>query len=200
MTQVNLLPTDVKVEQQVRRRTSLVVAAGVAVVGLLFFVFVLQSARLRSAQEQLSAQQAVNGGLSTRIASLAPFQQLKSTVAAHQALLTAVETGEVQWSGILRDVSMVQPDQMVLTSLSGSVGPSGPAAVGPQAGLIGGIQFTGTVLDNPTLAKWLTRLEQVTGWVNPWVSSASKDTGSGHVNFSGSVDLSTEATVHGVPQ
>ena len=175
MTQVNLLPTDTKVRQQVRRTTGLVIAAGVAVFCFLFFVFVLQSGRLANEQHALSAQQAVNTGLSTQIASLSRFQDLKETVAAHQALLTAVEAGEVHWSGILRDASMVLPDQLVLTSMSGSVNQAVGGAAGPGAGLIGGIQFSGISVDNPTLAKWLTRLEEVTGWVNPWVSSASKD-------------------------
>jgi Tfp pilus assembly protein PilN len=201
MTQVNLLPTDIKVEKQVRRMTGLVVAAGVAVVGLLFFIFILQAARLESAQEALSAEQAVNRGLSTEIAKLAPFQQLESAVSAQRALLTAVEVGEVRWSGILRDVSIVQPDQMYLSSFSGSVDPVGGPRSGPSlAGQIGSLQFSGTVLDHPTLARWLTRLEEVTGWVNSWVNSASRDPGTGHLTFNGSVDLTAEATIHGALQ
>jgi len=198
MTQVNLLPTDTKVRQQVRRTTGLVIAAGVAVFCFLFFVFVLQSGRLANEQHALSAQQAVNSGLSTQVASLSRFQDLKEAVAAHQALLTAVEAGEVHWSGILRDASMVLPDQMALTSMTGSVNQAIGGSTG--GGLIGGIQFSGISVDNPTLAKWLTRLEEVTGWVNPWVSSATKDANSGRVTFNGSVDLSPDATVHGATQ
>ncbi len=199
MTQVNLLPTETKVRQQVRRTTGLVIAAGVAVFGFLFFVFVLQSGRLANEQHTLSAQQAVNSRLSTQIASLSRFQELKEAVAAHQALLTAVEAGEVHWSGILRDASMVLPDQVALTSMSGSVNQAIGGA-GAGSGLIGGIQFSGISVDNPTLAKLLTRLEEVTGWVNPWVSSVTRDASSGRITFNGSVDLSPDATVHGATQ
>src|SRR5439155_12237187 len=115
--------------------------------------------RLANEQHALSAQQAVNSGLSTQVASLSRFQDLKEAVAAHQALLTAVEAGEAHWSGILRDASIVLPDQLVLTSMSGSVNQAVGGSTG--GGLIGGIQFSGISVDNPTLAKWLTRLEEV---------------------------------------
>jgi Tfp pilus assembly protein PilN len=200
MTQVNLLPTDTRVGHQVRRATGLVIAAGAAVLCFLFFVFVLQSGRLANEQRTLSAQQALNAGLSTQIASLSRFGELKENVAAHQALLTAVEAGEVHRSGILRDASMVLPDEMVLTSMSGSVNQAIGGSGGAGAGLIGGIQFSGISVDNPTLAKWLTRLEEVTGWVNPWVTSVTKDANTGRVTFNGSVDLSPDATVHGAAQ
>jgi hypothetical protein len=64
--------------------------------------------------------------------------------------------------------------------------------------------------DFPTVAKWLTRLEQVKGWVNSWASSATRSAGAGSagstdpnankVQFSASVDLTTEATVQGSKQ
>ena len=198
MTQVNLLPSDVKIEQQVRRTAALVIAAGVAVVGLLFLVFVLQSARLMRTENALKQQQMFNERLNSQIASLSAFGELERNVAVHQALLDAVEAGEVQWSGILRDVSLVEPDQMFLNSMSGSVASFGGPAQDTGASLIGSIQFSGVALDNPTLAKWLTRLEEVTGWVNPWVSSANKDEGTGRVDFSGTVDLTPEVSVHQV--
>jgi Tfp pilus assembly protein PilN len=202
MTQVNLLPTDVRVRQTTRRNVGLVMAAGVAVMGVLFFVFVLQSARLVGEQHKLSQQQAVNGGLQTRITSLSRFQELKQTVASRQALLTSVEVGEIHWSGILRDVSMVIPDNMFLTSLSASAGgaAAGTGSGAVAGGLAGTIQFQGVVGDYPTVAKWLTRLEEVTGWVNPWANSAAKQDTTGQINFTGSVDLSMDATVHGAPQ
>lgn len=196
MTQVNLLPTDIKVRRQVRRTTSLVSAAGVAVVAFLFFVFVLQTARLTSEQHSLEGQLALNARLNTQITKLARFEELKQTLVARQALLAQVENNEVLWSGVLRDVSMVIPDDMYLSSISGQLvtrtGVSGSPAVGT-------IQFNGVAGSYPTVAKWLTRLEEVTGWVNSWFSAANKDA-TGHVSFGSSVDLTAAATVQGVPQ
>jgi Tfp pilus assembly protein PilN len=201
MTQVNLLPTDIKVRQQTRRTMALVMAAGVAVFGVLFFVFVLQSARLVREQRNLARQDGINSGLQIQIASLAPFQQLKQTVAARQALVLEVETGEVEWSGVLRDVSMVIPDNVYLSAMSGTTGTGVAGAPVSTVAGAGSIQFQGTAADFPTLSKWLTRLEEVTGWVNPWTTTAARgDSSGGRVAFSGSVDLTTDATIQAGPQ
>jgi Tfp pilus assembly protein PilN len=194
------------------------VIAGVgAVMALLFFVFVLQSARLSNTEQKLRAQQAVNSDLQSKIGQLQQFQQLKLTVAAREALSAAALNGQVAWSGVLRDVSMVIPNKMWLTGMNGALGsattpaapPSGtpsntgtPAPVAPT--LVGTIQFQGMASDFPTVAKWLNRLEQVRGWVNSWASNAlrtgtdnSTELNANKVQFTASVDLTTEATAQG---
>jgi Tfp pilus assembly protein PilN len=194
------------------------VVAGVgAVVALLFFVFVLQSARLSNAEQKLQAQEAVNADLQGKIGQLQQFQQLKLTVAAREALAASALSGQVAWSGVLRDISMVIPNKMWLTGMNGTLtgttaplAPSGtptntaaPAPVAPT--LVGTIQFQGMASDFPTVGRWLQRLEQVNGWVNSWATNAlrqSSDAASTQINadkvqFTASVDLTTEATVQG---
>jgi Tfp pilus assembly protein PilN len=135
MTQVNLLPADVQERQRTRRLTAAVILAVGAVVVLLFFVFVLQAARLSDANHRLSAQQAANAELQTKIAGLQEFAQLKSEVAARQVLTASAMDGEVLWSSVLRDVSMVIPDKVWLTGMSGTLNPVltpvAPAAPAP---------------------------------------------------------------------
>ena len=73
------------------------------------------------------------------------------------------------------------------------------SGTGPE--LIGNIQFQGTTMDQPTLSKWLSRLDDVDGWVNPWVTSDTKtEQGTVVYTFSGTVDLTSEATVDGRPR
>jgi Tfp pilus assembly protein PilN len=223
MTQVNLLPSDVKERQLTRRLTAVVVMAVGAVMALLFFVFVLQSARLADEKNKLQSQLATNADLQGQIGQLQEFAQLKAQVAAREALTAAALDGEVLWSGVLRDVSMVIPKKVWLSGMVGSlnapvaaVAPptpapgataspgatplpatTTPAVTGPA--LIGTIQFTGMADDLPSVAQWLTRLEQVTGWANPWISNATEvdQNGEPAVQWTGSLDLTTEATVHG---
>jgi Tfp pilus assembly protein PilN len=222
MTQVNLLPSDVKERQLTRRLTAVVIMAVCAVLALLFFVFVLQTARLADEKHKLQSQQSVNADLQGQIGQLQEFAQLKSQVAARQALTAAALDGEVLWSGVLRDVSMVIPNKVWLTGMVGSLNapiatapvaaapaataspgatpaatPTTPAVTGPS--LIGTIQFTGMAEDLPSVAQWLTRLEQVTGWANPWISNATEVDSNDEpaVQWTGSLDLTTEATVHG---
>ena len=56
MTQVNLLPRDVRTRRQVRRVTAAAVGAVGAVVILLLAVFVLQSTRLHQVDGQLERE------------------------------------------------------------------------------------------------------------------------------------------------
>jgi Tfp pilus assembly protein PilN len=216
MTQVNLLPSDVRERQRSRRLVAAAIAGVGAVVALLFFVFVLQSARLSNAEHKLQAQQAVNADLQTKVTSLQRFAVLKQTVAAREALTGAALNGQVAWSGVLRDVSMVIPNQMWLTAFNGSLSDvstvpvSTGATAAPQVGLpsmAGTIQFQGMASDFPTVAKWLVRLEQVKGWVNSWAGSAVRSSAADQsqsnankVAFTASVDLTTEATVRGSKQ
>jgi Tfp pilus assembly protein PilN len=223
MTQVNLLPTDVKERQRTRRLTAAVIMAVGAVVALLFFVFVLQTARLSDANRKLATQKAANTELEGQIAGLEPFATLKAQVAAREALAAEALNGQVLWSGVLRDVSMVIPDKVWLSNMTGTVTPPAPAApapvapapaatpgetpapstaptpppVVPASTLIGSIQFQGMADDHPAVAQWLTRLEQVTGWANAWISNASEVDNSGNtdIQWTGSIDLTLEATV-----
>jgi Tfp pilus assembly protein PilN len=206
VTQVNLLPSDIRERQRTRRLAVGVGLAVAAVVALLFFVFVLQVARLSEADQDLAAQQEVNSGLRAQISELQEFQILKQELAAREGLVGEATAGRVLWSGVLGDVSKIIPGQMWLTNLTGTLTPppvapptsTGAAAPAPTATLVGNVTFTGRALNNPTIARWLSRIEDVTGWVNPWVSGASQSQdGTEEIDFSGSFDFTTDAVEGG---
>jgi Tfp pilus assembly protein PilN len=210
MTQVNLLPTEVRETQKTRRAFAVVLMAVGAVVALLLFVYTLQSAKLANANRKLATQQALNQSLQTQINALQQFANLKAELSLRQTLAQAALANQVRWSGVLRDVSMVIPGKMWLTGLQGAIAdapvqPSAAAAPAAVAGpntLVGSIQFQGMASDNPTIALWLSRLVKVTGWENSWLSSATKQAAvpgsSGpKVQFVTSVDLAYAATVQG---
>jgi Tfp pilus assembly protein PilN len=202
MTQVNLLPVEVQAERRTRRQTTLVVSAVGGVLGLLILIFILQSARLASENRKLEEQRAANGQLQTQISSLTRFEQLKQAVTTKEGLLSNLLHGEVLWSGVLRDISLVIPRDMWLTSLSGSLQASSTGAPGSSTtpvaqGLVGNIQFQGTAFKHTTVADWLTRLESVRGWLNPWISTSSKSGTGTQVTFNSSVDLGVDATTDG---
>ena len=58
---------------------------------------------------------------------------------------------------------------------------------------LGRIDVGGLALDYDTIASWLTRVERVRGWVNPWVTSIA-DPEVGPITYTSGVDL-TEAVV-----
>ncbi|MFN2589324.1 MAG: hypothetical protein ABR518_00945, partial [Actinomycetota bacterium] len=86
MSQVNLLPPEVRTRQRVRRYTALAIGAVGAVVVLMLGVFALQLVRLSQASRALETQQRTNQGLQRQISQLEPFAQLRQQVAEGEAL------------------------------------------------------------------------------------------------------------------
>jgi Tfp pilus assembly protein PilN len=197
VSQVNLLPPQLRERQALRRLTTIVIAVGIGVLALIGVFYFLQSQRLAAAEDDLATQQQTNDGLQTQINELQPFADLQAELAAKEQLVQTVYLNEVSWSSALLDISRVIPDASYLTNLTGQVTagtappPTGEAA---DATLIGTMSFTGVAQETETIATWLTRLEQVQGWVNPWMTSAQEDVPRSRIySFSSGLDLAASA-------
>ena len=201
MSQVNLLPSELRERQAIRRTTSLVVAAGLAVLALIGIFYFFQVQRLSQAQSDLEAQQSRNAQLETQIFSLQEFADLQAELASKEALMGEIFVNEVSWSSALLVVSRVIPDTSYLTNLTGQITPTvvGEVATAPTGGtpettLIGNMTFAGVANQTETIATWITRLEEVQGWVNAWVNSAQEDAPFSRIyTFSNGLDLTQQA-------
>jgi Tfp pilus assembly protein PilN len=174
---INLLPTEIKERQRIRRRGGLVAALGVVVLAGLGAFYFLQQVRLNDLKADLTAQEAENSRLQAEIAELQEFDQQQQELAASQDLLNTLLADEVRWSGVLRDISLVIPGQTWLTTVNGQITQVEGAAettTGETTGLIGQLSFNGFGLSHRAVALWLTRLEDVEGFANPWVSTSQK--------------------------
>jgi Tfp pilus assembly protein PilN len=202
VSQVNLLPPELLARQKQRRLTSLIILGGAIGMLLLLGFWFLQGQKLSDVNEQIAAQNAVNAGLQAQIADLSEFQALQEEAAQKEALLATAYAGEVSFSGILMDMSRVIPSDAYLTAMNilltetaatagGAVPPAGAAAPGS---LIGTISADGQAAGVESLASWLTRLESVQGWVNPWLTSIQEtEAGSRLYTYASGVDLSSDA-------
>jgi Tfp pilus assembly protein PilN len=180
VSQVNLLPPELRQRQKIRRTTSLVIVAGVALLALIGVFYVLRAQELAGVQDDLAAQNDRNAQLQTQIGELQEFATLQAELEAKQQLVSSLFLNEVSWSSALLDVSRVIPDASYLSNLSGQVAASGAGVPGPIGGgtpettLIGNMTFQGVAGGTETISSWLTRLEQVQGWVNAWVTNAAE--------------------------
>src|SRR5918996_3823307 len=199
---INLLPPEIRERQRYRRRTAAVVLIGIIVLAALGAFYVLQVMRLADVEEDVEAQQAENAELQQEIAQLQRFAELEQELQDTRTLLDTLLADRVLWSGVLRDVSLVIPGEMWLSGLTGSL-TAAPTAEGtttttptvPGGGLVGQITFNGFAFDHRDVALWLSRLEDVRGFVNPWLSNSTKtDIGTQEaVQFTSSVDLTEQA-------
>jgi hypothetical protein len=98
---------------------------------------------------------------------------------------------------MLMDLSRVIPPDAFLTTFTAQV----TAAAATEApvvdtaavtGFVGTLAADGQASGVESVATWLTRLEQIRGWVNPWVSSVTAGEGTSGVTYSTGVDLTPE--------
>lgn len=200
MSQVNLLPPELLAGQRTRRLATVVLGAGAGVLVLVIAFYLLQVSRLGSVNDEIDRQQAENAQLQSQIDQLREFQDLQEQAAAKQALLDTAFANEVSFSGMLMDVSRVIPTDAYLTSFSAQLTVATPAGeaetVGAPvaAGFIGEITTAGQAAGVDSLASWLTRLESVRGWVNPWLDAFTETAQNSRLyTFTSGVDLTSDA-------
>lgn len=197
MSQVNLLPPEIRQRAQTRKLTLMVIGAGVVVLVLIGFFFVVTSARLSRVNDDIAKQEAKNAQINAQIAGLQEFAALQTEAQAKLALLQAAFANEVSFSSILLDLSRVIPSDAYLTTFSAQVVPPtadlAAPAVATTTPLIGTMTAAGEAQGADSLASWITRLESVKGWVNPWISTFT-ETGasSDRFTFNSGTDLTSD--------
>jgi Tfp pilus assembly protein PilN len=200
---INLLPPEIYERQRLRRRTAVVIAVGIILLAGVGAFYFLQVLRLNAVEDDVAQQEAENARLQQEISELQEIADLQTEIESTRTLLSSLLSDRVLWSGILRDISLVIPGEAWLEGLTGSLTTAVPGtteaptveATTQPAGLVGQISFTGFAFDHRDVALWLSRLEDVRGFVNPWLSNSAK-TPIGEtevVQFESSVDLSEQA-------
>jgi Tfp pilus assembly protein PilN len=192
MRAVNLLPRETHSRRQVTPEqlpVLIAAASAVVVVVALSFGYLSGSAKIAHARQDLN-----DANAQLAATPLPPSVQklvTPSAVAAQQqprldAVSTALST-RIAWDRILREFSLVLPDDVWLASLTMSAPVSGGAALPGATGL----QFTGTTYTYASVARLLSRLSLVPDLTGVQLGSTSK---SGPL-----VSFTVSAVVKGAP-
>ena len=219
---IDLLPRELVTQRVVRRQRGGIGAGFLVLLAVLGLWYVLESRQLGEAKDQADQERAVASGLRAQRVQLQPLADLEAQIAAGEQLKASVYKREIRFSGVMRDISAIVPDDVWLTSMSvafsGDANASGTAASStttpagsaaatttpgsPGAGsAVASITFAGTGLEHVDVGGFLRALargpkkggQQV--YLNPYFTSAQKGDKSGQttVTFSASVDLSNAA-------
>ncbi|MEA2557982.1 MAG: type pilus assembly protein PilN [Actinomycetota bacterium] len=196
MTQVNLLPPEIRQRAIVRRNTFLVGAAGVLLIALMVFLYIGQASRLADVNKDIAEQDATNASLQQQAAGLAEFATLKAEADAKQIVLKEVYANEVAMSSLMQDVSDVMPSDAFLTSMAVTVSGPGAGTLTPSGTTtyIGTVTFGGSVYRLDTFPIWLDRIGSIEGFENPFVGSYTESAaGSLLYQFTSGADISEAA-------
>lgn len=220
MRAVNLLPKELQTRKSIREEDPAVVvgsALGVVVMialGLGFYVehsaAGKQQARLNTARlelAQLSIKQHHEQPKHTKPAvPITPLVPPPSVTGQEAVWLSAVATNlsqRIAWDRVLRDVSLVMPDDVTLTSLTmnapvaAAVIP-GVVSTPPASGSTQGFSVAGDAFSYDSVARLLSRLSLVPDLTD--VTLTSTGTGSSGSAGSGSgVQFNISANVKGAP-
>jgi Tfp pilus assembly protein PilN len=196
MSQVNLLPPDILQGQRYRRLTLTVLAVGAVVLALIVGFFLVQVGKLGSVNDDVADAKRNNTLLQTQIDSLQKYEDLQVQAQQAEGQLAAAYAGEVSFSGMLMDLSRVIPSDMYLTTFTATITAPAPTTgtTTTTTPLIGTMSMGGEAIGFDSLSEWLTRLEMVQGWVNPWMPTISADSAVPNAwTFTTSVDLTQDA-------
>jgi len=196
VSQVNLLPPEILQGQRYRRSAVVVLLGGVVVIALIFAFYLLQVNSLSSVNDEIEAQQQTNAALQAQIAELQPYEDLKIQAEQTQAVLDAAYQNEVSFSGLLLDVSRIIPSDAYLQTYAATITTTVGTGEGEEAvdsTFVGSQSMGGQAIGVDTISLWLVRLQEIKGWVNPWVSSVtSADEAIDAFRFTSTVDLTSE--------
>ena len=185
MRAVNLLPRDTAKQRKLTQQNLPIVLGaglGVVVTGALALSFMGASSKVSAAQQQLND---VTRQLAATPRPAPPAPLPNSQLAGEQsARVTAVSTaigGRIAWDRILREFSLVLPDDVWISSL----------ALTPENGLA----IAGTTYSHESVARLLERLALVPELNNIVLASSTAGSGSG----SGATTTTAGTTGSSVP-
>jgi type IV pilus assembly protein PilM len=157
---ISLLPTSVT-EERAERRQLAVAGAGVAglaaVLVALTFLRVLQVHHVEAGADEVEARAQV---LTGQVAALHTIEELQSDIAVGGQTAAVVLRGDVAWTGVLRDVTAKLPQDVWLTSFSGSR-------------LDGTVKVDAAGFDQTSPAHWLQRMAEVPALSSPWLTGST---------------------------
>lgn len=191
MSQVNLLPPEILQRQGTRKLTTAIIVAGVVVLGLIIAFYLLQVNRLGGVEEDIRLQEQTNAAIERDIADLQQYEDLQVEADRSVELLRNAYAGEMSFSQALMDLSRITPSDSYLQNLA--LGLEDPTVDGDVT-FIGTIAFNAQAIGIDTVALWISRVEEIEGWVNPWIASVTTEDQARDIrNFPVNADITNEA-------
>jgi hypothetical protein len=192
----DLLPAEVAQSRHTKRVRRLVVFALVVFVALLGAWYGGEYLRTEVQRADLSAAQDTVTDLKVRQKKYNGLVRIQAQTAAIDAQLATLMANDVQWATLIASVRQAVPAGVELTGVNATVNLAGGAvgdrsSSGGQQAAIGTLTVNGYGPSKPAIAQYVDALGKLTGYANPFLTSAAAETG--QIAFSVRVEVSRVA-------
>jgi Tfp pilus assembly protein PilN len=160
MKRINLLPSDERVKARRERGVVYVLLGLVVLVALLGTAYVWQNNQVSTKTRSLHTVQDEITQTRMQIIALKPYKVLQDQRAAMMASATSIYNARVTWSSILQEISLVIPDNVILTQFSANVPATMQAGATSSSAAATGTDVTmvGCAPTHEDVATFMTRL------------------------------------------
>jgi Tfp pilus assembly protein PilN len=200
MKRINLLPSDERVKARRERGVVYVLLGLVLLVAALGAVYVWQNNQVSTRTSDLSTVKSSINDVRGEITQLKPYKTLQDQRTAMMASATAIYNSRVTWSSILQEISLVIPDNVILTGLTANVPGSmqAGASASSSAASASDLTLTGCAPTHEDVAAFMTRLGLVPQIMNVSLVDSEQvktTTGSPYVQYTITSNLRPFLTV-----
>lgn len=189
MKRINLLPSGERDKASRERGLAYALLGLVVLVAALGAVYLMLNRQVATKQDQVNDLQAQINQVNTQVAALKWAQVLQTQRTSMMATAQQIFAARVDWSNILEELSLVIPDQVVLTDLTAQV-PStmqptvgGSSATGTSQTTAADITLAGRADSHVSVASFMTRLGLMPQLTNVQLASSTKSDSGGYVEF-----------------
>lgn len=163
---ISLLPKEVRVRRAERRQATYA-GGGLAVfASLLIGLSYLRGGQVDDARAEAEREEARVAALQLEVQSLRDVELLEADIASRGQTIRAVLDGDVDWTGLFNDVTTLLPNDVWLTSFTGSRG----TAAAP-----GTMQVAAKGYDQTSAARWLLRMADLESLDGVWLPSSQRE-------------------------
>jgi len=182
---ITLLPSEIAVRRAERRQIAIAMAAVGGFAVILLAVFLLRSGQVDDAQRDADRAEDRTAQIRQEIAALQDAGAFEQEIADRRQTVVAVLQNEVAWTRILQEIATVIPNDVWLTSFSGTSAAEG-----------GTISVSGMGFDHTSSARWLLRVGELQSLAGLWLPSSNLGESAGGrqtVSFSSNATLTPAA-------
>ncbi|MFL5869740.1 MAG: PilN domain-containing protein [Solirubrobacterales bacterium] len=198
MRPVNLIPPEDRRGERAPTRTGPFPYAILAVLGVALFAvaaITLANKQISDRKAEKSSLEAQRAEAQARADALGPYAEFASTTQARMATVTSLAQSRFDWVRVLRELSLVLPDDIWLTDLTGAANAGGETTQSSSSGgslteglAVPTLSIAGCGTGHDAVAEFVEALKDIDGVTRVAVESSERGDDSGDSGGGGASD------------